>query len=155
MKTIINSHPRVTGRKEFDRLAGEIGSIAAPFPPVKRLVGVNLVGERRMASLNRKYRGRRGAAQILTFDYSGPDGGDLSGEEVTAEIFLCWNPILSVSSYRRVSPEAYLLRLVVHGLCHLEGFRHGNEDEEREMEREEMKHLGKVLPRKTVERLFD
>ena len=155
MKIIINSHPRVTGRKKFDRLAGEIGSIAASFAPVKRLVGVNLVGQRRMASLNRKYRGRRGAAQILTFDYSGPDGGDPSGEEVTAEIFLCWNPILSGARYRRVPPEAYLLRLVVHGLCHLEGFRHGNEDEEREMEREEMKHLGKVLPRKTVERLFD
>ena len=155
MRAIINSHPRVTGRKEFDRFAGEIESITSSFPPGKSNIGINLIGERKMAWLNRNYKGRKGPTQILTFNYSDEDGGPVSDEEVSAEIFLCWKPILSGARTRRVSARAYLLRLIVHGLCHLEGYKHGSEESERKMEKAEMLHLGKILPFETVERLFE
>ena len=155
MRAIINSHPRVTGRKEFDRVVGEIESITSAFSPGESVVGINLIGERKMAWLNRNYKGRNGPAEILTFNYSDEDGRHLYDEEVSAEIFLCWKPILDGAKIRRVSARAYLLRLIVHGLCHLEGYKHGSEESEREMEKAEMMHLGKILPFETVDRLFE
>jgi len=41
-------------------------------------VGVTLIGRRRMAYLNRLYKGRRGAAEILTFPYGDEQAGDES-----------------------------------------------------------------------------
>ena len=155
MRAILNSHPRVTGRKEFDRFAGEIESITSSFSPGKSIIGINLVGERKMAWLNRNYKGRKGPTGILTFDYSDEDDRPASNEEVSAEIFLCWKSILNGAGMRRVSAGAYLLRLIVHGLCHLEGYKHGSEESEREMEKAEMMHLEKILPFETVDRLFE
>ncbi|MBN2185341.1 MAG: rRNA maturation RNase YbeY [Candidatus Krumholzibacteriota bacterium] len=155
MRAIINSHHRVTGRKEFNRCAGEIESIASSFSSAKSIIGINLIGERKMAWLNRSYKGRKGPAEILTFNYSDGDVSSSSDEEISAEIFLCWKPVLNGAKIRRVPARAYLLRLIVHGLCHLEGYRHGSEESEIEMEDAEMMHLRKILPMETVDRLFE
>ncbi len=152
MKVILNSHPRVTGRKEFEKAAADIKMIASGFFPKDMYVEVNLVGERRMAWLNRTYRERKGVAQILTFAY--PDD-DVTGEKGPAgEIFLCWKSLLDGARVRKVPGRAYLLRLVVHGICHLKGYLHRTEDNERRMEKVEMKHLGRILPAGTVRKLF-
>lgn len=106
-----------------------------------------------MAALNREYRGRRGAAEILTFPY-GSAGGIAGEEEPIGEIFLCWSSLAGGARRRRVGAEAYLLRLVVHGLCHLMGHAHGDPASEERMEEVERALLARSLGPAEVERLF-
>ncbi|MBN2070953.1 MAG: rRNA maturation RNase YbeY [Candidatus Krumholzibacteriota bacterium] len=155
MKTVISSHPRAKGKNRFEKAAGEIKAVSSLFRPVGKCVGINLIGEKRMARFNRDYKGRKGAAEILTFVYPPDDSLISSEEEVSAEIFLCWKRLERGARARKVPQKAYLLRLVVHGLCHIAGYTHDSREDGLRMEKEEMKYLGKVLPSEVVARLFD
>ena len=108
-----------------------------------------------MAELNRLYRGRRGASEILTFPYSGQPGGEEAGEDALGEIFICWKRLESGAKRRRVSSRDYLLRLIAHGLCHLKGFRHHDEEAERTMEEVEQKLLRGFVSNEALVRLFE
>ena len=77
-----------------------------------------------------------------------PDG-------TVGEIYICWTKLTEGARARKVSRRAYLLRLVVHGLCHIMGYRHDDERSERKMEKAEIKHLSKVLAGSEIERLFE
>lgn len=155
MKILRGSHPLVAGRTRFERAGAEIDSLASGFSPSGALVEVTLVGERRMSYLNRTYRGRKGAAEILTFSYTGGGDEEARGvEEVTGEIFICWRRLVYGARGRKVSARAYLLRLVAHGLCHIQGFSHGDEASGLEMERIEAEHLRPFLSSAELESLF-
>jgi probable rRNA maturation factor len=109
-----------------------------------RSVDVMLIGERRMARLNRAYKGRRGAAEILTFAYGDEDGaGSAHGDDEAAfgEILLCWKRLAASAERLGVPNRAYLLRLVAHGLAHLEGFAHGDDESADRMEVRERRLL--------------
>ncbi len=152
MRIVIDGSRRVRGRSEIDRIGETLRALAAPLRPRGRAVAVALVGERRMASLNRRYKGRRGAAEILTFPYPGAPGP--RGETPLGEICLCWASLERGAGRRGVPPRAYAVRLVVHGLLHLGGRRHGTAAEERSMESAERRLLGGRLSARVIERLF-
>jgi probable rRNA maturation factor len=142
----------VRGREEFERLSGDIESLGKACSG-GRAVEVNLVGERRMAFLNRRYKGRRGAAEILTFVYE--DDSVPGGEGTAGEILICWSRLVSSARSVGVSSRAYLLRLVAHGLCHIEGFSHGDEASADIMEERERELLGGFLTGEELGRLFE
>jgi rRNA maturation RNase YbeY len=144
----------VTGRTEFDKAAEAITNLASGFTPRKAIVEIILVGERKMAWLNYNYKGRRGAAEILTFCYSDEEDSFSPGGP-TGEIYLCWNKLVAGAAKRRVSRRSWLLRLVVHGLCHVQGFVHGSEVEGRKMEKAERRNLEGVVPIRTLDRMFE
>jgi rRNA maturation RNase YbeY len=154
MKSFQNSSPRVTGRREFDRAGEEIRAMASGFAPFGSIVEVNLVGEKKMAWLNRTYKGGKGSVEILTFRYPPEPVSSGDEETTTGEIYICWKKLLAGARRRGVPARAYLLRLVVHGLCHLEGYTHGDEKSESEMEKAEMGHLVPFLPPGVIDRLF-
>jgi rRNA maturation RNase YbeY len=151
MKIRIGSRPSVTGNDGFEKAAPRMTRAAArvrgPGP-----VEVTLVGERRMAMLNRDYKGRRGAAEILTFDY-GPRRS-ASPDDPRGEILLCWKRLAAGARRRGVSSEAYLLRLLVHGLLHLAGHSHRTEKSAVRMEAAERRALEGILDRRELDRIF-
>jgi len=128
--------------------------VASSIPPQGALVEISLVGSRTMAALNRTYRDGRGAAQILTFSYWDDPGAGRASDGAVGEIIFCWPPIVAGARRRGVSTEAYLLRLLVHGLLHLKGYRHGDERDERVMERAERRILRGYLDEGVVTELF-
>ncbi|MBN1884492.1 MAG: rRNA maturation RNase YbeY [Candidatus Krumholzibacteriota bacterium] len=134
----------------FELAQPAIRRLAGPVPPRGAAVELTLVGERRMADLNRTYRNRRGAAEILTFPY-GPDGG---GEDPVGEIFLCWKRIEAGARDRGVEPRHWLLRLVAHGLMHLRGHLHADPAAARRMERAERRVLEGFISPRVLDRLF-
>jgi rRNA maturation RNase YbeY len=154
MKIVPASRPMVKGRKDFERAVPIMEALASDLSPKNALVEVNLVGERRMAELNREHRGRKGASEILTFCYGRDPGLDREAESPFGEIFLCWQRLSKGALVRKVPCVAYLLRLFVHGLCHLKGYRHDDAGSERRMESVEKKLLRPHLPEEVVTRLF-
>ena len=117
-----------------------------------RQIDVTLIGERRMAVLNREYKGRRGAAEILTFVYD--DDPSKRGAGPAGEILICWKSLAASAARLDVSRRAYLLRLVAHGLSHLEGFSHGDDLEAARMEKRERKFLKGMVPERDLARMF-
>lgn len=81
---------------------------------------VRVVGKKEGRSLNRDYRGRDYATNVLTFSYEkGPRG-------VCGDIVLC-APIVAREAKQQKKPVlAHYAHLTVHGVLHLQGYDHEN-----------------------------
>lgn len=90
-------------------------------------VTLRLVGGREGRALNRDFRGKDYATNVLTFAYS--DVEPLSGD-----IVLC-APVIAKEARKQCKPiEARYAHLVVHGMLHLQGYDHDNNNDARVME---------------------
>ncbi|ENO92747.1 metalloprotease fusion protein [Thauera sp. 28] len=102
-------------------------------------VTVRLVGEEEGRELNRAYRGRDYATNVLTFAYA--DGEDLSlpaqdnSAVLAGDLVLCVPVVMREAALQGKTPEAHFAHLVVHGMLHLQGHDHENEAEAAVMER--------------------
>jgi len=90
-------------------------------------VTLRVVGGREGRALNRDFRGKDYATNVLTFAY--PDIEPLSGD-----IVLCAPVIAREAREQRKSIEAHYAHLVVHGMLHLQGYDHENKNDARVME---------------------
>jgi probable rRNA maturation factor len=90
-------------------------------------VTLRLVGAREGRALNRDFRGRDYATNVLTFSY--PDTRSLSGD-----IVLCAPVIAKEAREQRKPIDAHFAHLVVHGMLHLQGYDHENNNDARIME---------------------
>jgi len=86
--------------------------------------------------LNREFRGRDYATNVLTFAYgASPWRGD---------IVLC-HPVIVREARAQAKPlAAHYAHLVVHGMLHLRGHDHARKREAEVMEREEIRILGRL-----------
>jgi probable rRNA maturation factor len=91
-------------------------------------VTLRLVGAREARALNRRFRGRDYATNVLTFAYD--DTTPLSGD-----IVLCAPVVEREAREQRKARDAHLAHLVVHGMLHLQGHDHERDREAVAMER--------------------
>jgi probable rRNA maturation factor len=93
-------------------------------------ITVRVVGAEEGRSLNRDYRQKDYATNVLTFDYS-------AEPVVVADLVLC-APVLQREAHELgISLQAHYAHLLVHGALHAQGFDHEAEDEARAMEARE------------------
>lgn len=153
MRVVTAWSRRIGNPEELIRLAPLFRALAAKEAPAGGFVAVNWVGARTMAAMNERFRGRAGAAEILTFPEAGgfPDPG---GESPRGEIYLCWTKLRAGARRRGVSERAYAARLFVHGLFHLRGYRHDTLGRRERMESAERRFLRGRLSARALERLF-
>ena len=90
-------------------------------------VTLRLVGGREGRALNRDFRGKDYATNVLTFAY--PDTEPLSGDVV-----LCAPVIAKEAREQRKPIEAHYAHLVVHGMLHLQGYDHESSSDATVME---------------------
>ncbi|WP_235864865.1 rRNA maturation RNase YbeY [Pseudothauera lacus] len=93
-------------------------------------VTIRLVGEAEGRALNRDYRGKDYATNVLTFVY-GEDGGDAP---LAGDLVLCVPVVVREAAAQGKDLEAHYAHLVVHGMLHLQGFDHEDEAEAAIME---------------------
>lgn len=87
--------------------------------------------------LNRDYRGKDYATNVLTFVYS--EEGDHQESDVTqADIILCTDVLQREAAEQNISVEAHTAHLIVHGVLHAQGYDHEDEQEAAEMEQLEI-----------------
>lgn len=84
-------------------------------------VCARIVGTRSMAGLNRRYRGKAGATDVLSFP-SGEE--DDSGLTYLGDIAICGPVAAEAAGEQDISLEVALRRLLLHGLLHLLGHDH-------------------------------
>jgi len=92
-------------------------------------VGLRITTDREIRALNRDYRGKDKPTDVLAFaQREGPAGALHPG--------LLGDIVISVETARRQARRglaAELLHLASHGLCHLLGYDHRDDEEERVM----------------------
>ncbi len=97
-------------------------------------------------ALNRDYRGKDYATNVLTFAYS-EDSADGTSEDdgiVRADIVLCTDVLLKEAAEQGLTPEQHAAHLVVHGVLHAQGYDHEEDDEAAEMEQLETEILARL-----------
>ena len=83
--------------------------------------------------LNRDYRGKDYATNVLTFAYN--EGEELGEEEPTqADIILCTDVLQREADEQKKTVEEHAAHLIVHGVLHAQGWDHDNDDDAEEME---------------------
>ena len=83
--------------------------------------------------LNRDYRGKDYATNVLTFAYN--EGEAVAADEPTrADIILCTDVLETEAAAQHKTVEAHTAHLVVHGVLHAQGYGHDDDDEALEME---------------------
>ena len=83
--------------------------------------------------LNRDYRAKDYATNVLTFAYN--EGEELADDEPTrADIILCTDVLEREAAEQKKSVEEHTAHLVVHGVLHAQGYDHGDDEEAAEME---------------------
>jgi probable rRNA maturation factor len=101
-------------------------------------VTVRIVGEAEGRRLNRAYRGRDRATNVLSFVY------ERTARAVRGDIALC-APVIRREAARQGKPlEAHYAHLVVHGLLHLQGYDHEAPRAARRMEALETQILAEL-----------
>ena len=90
-------------------------------------------------ALNRTYRSRDYATNVLTFAYAEADTDPVSGD-----IVLCCPIVEQEAAAQHKSLEAHYAHLIVHGVLHAQGYDHEDEAEASEMEAIETELLGKL-----------
>lgn len=97
-------------------------------------INVRIVGEDEGRSLNRDYRGKDYATNVLTFDYE-------HEPVVVADLVLC-APVVEREAAEQGIPVAdHYAHLLVHGALHAQGWDHEAEDEAQAMEARETELL--------------
>ena len=83
--------------------------------------------------LNRDYRAKDYATNVLTFEYN--EGEELAADEpVQADIILCTDVLEREAAEQKKTVEEHTAHLVVHGVLHAQGYDHEHEEEAGEME---------------------
>ncbi len=95
---------------------------------------LRFVGAREGRRLNRAFRGKDHATNVLTFDYARPP-------KVEADIVICVPVVRREAREQRKSLRAHLAHMVVHGTLHAQGYDHLRVADARRMERREIELL--------------
>ncbi len=138
VKVVVDAGARGALRKpELDRLrkraARMVAAAAAADPslgPARRVaVGLTLVDDATIHGLNRDYRKKDKPTDVLAFAMREGAGGGLHPGELG-------DVVISVETARRQAKKGLYTEIEFlwsHGLCHLLGYDHRNDREEREM----------------------
>ena len=86
-------------------------------------ISVNLVGETKIKNLNKKYRNKNAATDVLSFPLS-TDTFKKYGILPLGDIFICLPVAKKEAEKENISVEKKLAWLTVHGFLHLLGYDH-------------------------------
>ncbi len=93
-------------------------------------ITVRIVGAEEGRALNRDYRSKDYATNVLTFDYA-------HEPVVSADLILCAPVVAQEAADQGLTLQAHYAHLLVHGTLHAQGFDHEVDDEAAAMEARE------------------
>lgn len=111
---------------------------AALFAPAE--LTIRFVDTDEGRELNRAYRGKDYATNVLTFAYTEDEDSSVT----QADIILCTDVLQREAAEQKKSVESHAAHLVVHGVLHAQGYDHETDEEAAEMEQLEIEILARL-----------
>ncbi len=94
--------------------------------------------------LNRTYRGKDAATNVLSFPFQRPPGAGPEDGAYLGDVVLAAETVQLEADGRGIERKQHLQHLVVHGLLHLLGYDHDTDSEAEVMERLEVDILATI-----------
>ena len=134
--------------ESFQRWLGAATDEAALTLPAVPQLTIRITGEKEIAELNRRYRGKEGATNVLSFPFEAPE---IEGMEfdLLGDIVISAPVVEREALEQNKSVEAHWAHMTLHGLLHLLGQDHQTDDQAVVMEALEvslLRHLGYADP---------
>ena len=100
-------------------------------------INIRIVNDKEMIDLNRKFRKKDSSTNVLSFTYSNDNilQGDLA---------ICSPLVKQEANAQNKSEKDHWIHLFVHGLLHLQGWDHQNDQDEKAMQQQEDEILEKI-----------
>ena len=124
-----SASPAIPPEQQFARWA-----VAATRKQNAEIV-IRVVDEKESADLNGQYRGKHGPTNVLSFPFQAPPG---MATDILGDILICAPVVEREAKEQGKSLQAHWAHMVVHGVLHLQGYDHIEEDEAVIMESEEI-----------------
>lgn len=136
---VSNRQPRVVDEQALAALAAE--TLAAEGVDAAEL-SLSFVDEREMAELHERYMHEPGSTDVLSFPL-GDDDIDEEGVRMLGDVVIA----PSVAARNNPSdPDAEMRLLVVHGVLHVLGYDHEDDEERAEMWARQQRYSGVTAP---------
>ena len=115
-------------------------------------LGVHLVGVPEMIRLNKTFLHHTGSTDVIAFDYADPGGQCfVTAPKVRAkttrcpplhgEIFICVDEAMRAARRFHTGWQSEIVRYLIHGVLHLQGYDDSHPGARRKMKREEDRRL--------------
>ena len=124
---IASNAPNLPSEAELERWAGA----ALDAQPDEAELTIRIVDEDEIQQLNRDYRGKDYATNVLSFPFEAPPGMDLP---LLGDVVICAGVVAREAAEQDKSLHAHWAHMVIHGCLHLLGHDHIEEAEADEME---------------------
>jgi len=105
----------------------------------KAEITIRIVGTDEMTTLNTTYRKKSGTTNVLSFPFSLPAEIDI--DLPLGDIVICADVVNREAAEQDKQNEAHWAHMVIHGVFHLLGYDHENDNEATIMEAKEIKVL--------------
>ena len=92
---------------------------------------IRIVGKAESAELNRRYRSKSGATNVLSFVHEAPAGVP---NDFLGDLVICAPVVREEAKAQGKEPDAHFAHMTVHGLLHLQGYDHDTESQAVRME---------------------
>jgi len=102
---------------------------------------IRIVDEAESRALNSQYRGRDKPTNVLSFDFEIPAGVN---SHHLGDLVICAPVVNREAAEQGKARQAHWAHMVVHGLLHLQGYDHQNDQEASMMESHEISLLKKL-----------
>jgi probable rRNA maturation factor len=100
-------------------------------------ITVRIVDSEEGQTLNREYRKKDYATNVLTFDYT-------QEPVVTADLVLCAPVVAKEAKEQKKTLEAHYAHLIVHGTLHAQGWDHDEDEDAQVMELRETEIMARL-----------
>jgi len=104
-------------------------------------VTIRVVDEEESRALNHQYRGKDKPTNVLSFPFEPPAGITLP---LAGDLIICVPVVEKEAREQHKTPVAHWAHMVVHGMLHLQGFDHIEDEEAEAMEALEVRLLAQL-----------
>ncbi len=110
-------------------------ALQQPYPQLEQTI--RIVDKVESRQLNYDYRGKDSATNVLAF----PGDMELLDYDCLGDLVVCAPVVAIEASEQGKMLEAHWAHMVVHGMLHLQGFDHQDDEQSTQMEAQEVKIL--------------
>jgi len=109
---------------------------------------IRVVNEEEGMELNQTYRDKNSATNVLSFPYEVPEYAvdipelqDEYSQQHLGDLVVCEKVVIEEAKAQNKTAEQHWAHLVIHGVLHLQGYDHINDDDAAKMEQLEIQIL--------------
>jgi probable rRNA maturation factor len=123
--------PRDPSLPDDSILEDWVGAALAWLECEESAVSIRMMDSEEMLSLNRRYRDKAEPTNVLSFS---ADGEDEAGRRMLGDLAVCIDVVRQEAAGQGKSLAAHVAQMLVHGVLHLSGYDHVEDEEARAME---------------------